>query len=284
MSLFNKFFLILVCVISSAAFADDSGKAQYSLFHPTPQSQMREFYTDRPDKTESPFSLDAGHFSFETDLMSYTSDRASDAGVDTQTGKLTVNYINLKAGLTNRTDLQLLVPMLVRQQVITNGASQITTGLGDSTIRLKVNLMGNDGGAFAIGVMPYLQLPTGKTGIGSDYVEGGIIVPYTVKLPEGFTLGGMVQYGLAANKKAPSYHSELIPTLTLGHDVVGDLAAYIEIFNQFSTEPGEDVVATADIGFTYAVGKDWQLDAGINLGVTDAADDYNPFVGLSGRF
>jgi len=39
-----------------------------------------------------------------------------------------------------------------------------------------------------------------------------------------------------------------------------------------------------DFGLTYALTKNIQLDAGINIGITRAADDWNPFVGVSWRF
>ena len=37
-------------------------------------------------------------------------------------------------------------------------------------------------------------------------------------------------------------------------------------------------------GVTYAVNDNFQLDGGINFGVTSASDRYNPFVGLTRRF
>jgi hypothetical protein len=39
-----------------------------------------------------------------------------------------------------------------------------------------------------------------------------------------------------------------------------------------------------DFGLTYELTPNIQLDAGINVGVTKAAPDFNPFVGLSWRF
>ena len=47
---------------------------------------------------------------------------------------------------------------------------------------------------------------------------------------------------------------------------------------------GRRVVATFDLGFTYPVTRDIQLDAGVNIGLTDAADNVNPFIGLSLRY
>ena len=49
----------------------DANKSQYHLFNPTPTGLMRELSTDRPDKTESPYTVDAGHLQIEVDLLSW---------------------------------------------------------------------------------------------------------------------------------------------------------------------------------------------------------------------
>ena len=62
------------------------------------------------------------------------------------------------------------------------------------------------------------------------------------------------------------------------------LGFYVELFNSVSNERHSAWIATFDFGFTYAVTRDIQLDAGMNIGLTDAADDFNPFIGLSMRY
>src|SRR2546423_15411810 len=62
----------LLCV-ASVALAED--KSQFNLFNPTPRDQMRELNTDRPDRTEGPYTVDAGHVQLELDLASYSYDR-----------------------------------------------------------------------------------------------------------------------------------------------------------------------------------------------------------------
>src|ERR1700690_1895783 len=47
-------------------------KSQYNLFNPTPVKYMRELSPDRPDETESPYTVDAGHFQLEMDFANYT--------------------------------------------------------------------------------------------------------------------------------------------------------------------------------------------------------------------
>ena len=72
---------------------------------------------------------------------------------------------NLKFGLTNNSDLQIVVSSFnyVRQQSSGNDSKQ--SGFGDILLRLKVNLFGNDSGSFAVAVMPYIKLPTNQGGI-----------------------------------------------------------------------------------------------------------------------
>src|SRR4051794_40660281 len=54
-------------------------KSSYSLWNPPPRQLMREFNTDRPDLTESPFTVDAGHFQIEMDILNYSYDRYTPA-------------------------------------------------------------------------------------------------------------------------------------------------------------------------------------------------------------
>ena len=72
-----KFQTLLLAVValsapltsSARASADDSGTAPtYHLFAPVPRSAMRPLSTDRPDTTESPYTVDAGHFQMEMDV------------------------------------------------------------------------------------------------------------------------------------------------------------------------------------------------------------------------
>jgi hypothetical protein len=51
-----------ISMLNAAERADKSG---YHLFRPTPRELMRELSTDRPDQTESAYTVDAGHVQLE---------------------------------------------------------------------------------------------------------------------------------------------------------------------------------------------------------------------------
>lgn len=63
-----KLVFVAVCLPFVCA-AQQEMNQKYSLFNSVPRSQMREMETERPDVTESPYTVDAGHFQYETDLI-----------------------------------------------------------------------------------------------------------------------------------------------------------------------------------------------------------------------
>ena len=167
-----------------------------------------------------------------------------------------------------------------------DAAGTVTTqrGFGDVILRLKVNLWGNDGGTTAAAVMPYLKLPTNQDQLGNNSVEGGLILPLAVKLPAGWDMGIMTQFDFNRDLVGRGRHVEFINSITFAHDLVGKLGGYVEFFSSATAEAGVPWVGTLDVGFTFGLTDNLQLDAGVNLGITRAADDINPFLGLSWRF
>lgn len=79
------------------------------------------------------------------------------------------------------------------------------------------------------------------------------------------------------------YHAVLIVSVTAGHAIVGDLSGYAELLSESSLESGVGWVGYGDVGLTYRLSSDVQLDAGVNVGLSSDAEDINPFIGLSAR-
>jgi len=274
-------------VAALAADAPSAGeKGGYHLFKPTPRELMREMSTDRPDKTESAYTVDAGHFQIEMDVFNYAYDRYNTERADVRTESLAIAPMNLKLGLGNRVDLQLVLQTYnsVRIDDRRGGEVEKHRGFGDVIGRMKFNLWGNDGGRTALAVMPYVKLPTHQDGLGTRAVEGGLILPLAAELGYGFGLGIMTQFDCLRDETGGGHHAEFVNTLTLSHDIAGKLGGYVEFFSAVSAEKDAPWMGTLDLGFTYGLTADIQLDAGINIGVTRSAEDWNPFLGLSWRF
>src|SRR5262245_32004752 len=147
---------------------------------------MREMSTDRPDQTESAYTVDAGHFQFEADLFSYSRDAENGSHSDS----FAAVDMNLKLGLLNNVDLQLLIsPYLYQHTHDPNlGSSASADGFGELSTRVKINLCGNDSGPFALSLMPFVKFPTGDGEFSNGAYEGGIIIPMFVSLHAGWGL------------------------------------------------------------------------------------------------
>ncbi|MEO8428565.1 MAG: transporter, partial [Verrucomicrobiota bacterium] len=237
------------------ANASGINKAQYNLFNPTPRAYLREMSTDRPDKTESPFTVDAGHFQIEGDAFTYTHDRQTRNGANSRMEIYSVGPVNLKVGIFNQVDLQVALDNYshVRTEDRVAGSVVKQSGFGDVTTRLKVNLWGNDGGKTAFALMPFIKAPTNQDDLGNHAVEGGVILPLAVQLPWGWSMGVMTELDFNEDGDANGRHIESINSITFGHDIVGKLAGYMEFFSAVSTEPASEWVGTFDLGFTYGL-------------------------------
>lgn len=243
---------------------------------------LREMSTDRPDKTESPYTVDSGHVQVEFDFATYTHD--SSDGQRTET--LNVAPANFKLGLTRSVDVQIIFDGYLRETSTdrVTGARERTSGIGDVTVRLKQNLWGNDGGTTALAIMPFVKVPTSSNGVGNDAVEFGVIAPLALSIAKGIGVGLMTEIDVLEESDGRGYAPSFVNSATIAFDLTDKLGLYTELFTERSTERAARWVVTGDVGVTYAVSDDVQLDTGINLGLTGAADDLNLFVGLSRRF
>lgn len=270
-------------------FADDqdapkADKNSFTFFNPTPQALMRELSTDRPDKTESAYTVDAGHYQLEVDLLSYSHDRDKEAGATVNA--FAVAPINFKFGLLNNVDLQTVIETY--NSVVTRdhstGDKKRQTGFGDITSRLKINMWGNDGGTTALALMPFVKFPTSQDDLGNDSVEGGLIIPLAIELPAGFGMGLMTEFDLNRDESGSDHHFEFINSITIGRDLWRNLGGYVEFFSAVSSEDSSAWEGTFDVGLTFGVTENLQLDCGVNIGVTRSAEDLRPFVGIACRF
>ena len=274
----------LLAVPAAMAQSTNSSPAKsiYNLFNPTPENRLRELAPDRPDKTDGPFTVDAGHFQWEMDFANYTLDKNN--GVDARAWN--VAPFNLRVGLLDNTELQLAYDdyLNVRASDNRTGTTITQSGFGDLNARLKINLWGNEGGTTAFGLFPFLKFPVNTGGLGNNAIEGGLGLPLALNLPHDFDLGLETSFDFFQNENDADYHAEFVNSITLDHALAGKLSGYVEFFSEVSAERHSDWVGTVDVGLEYLLNENVQLDCGCNFGVTRAADDFNPFAGLTMRF
>ena len=267
----------LACLACGWAFPAPAN----DLFHPVPSAQMRELSTDRPDKTESPVTVDAGHWQFETDLISFHREQADGLRSDAWA----VDAFNLKAGLLDNMDLQLVFEPIDGQRTedLASGETHSVQGQGDLLFRLKIHLYDGQGLIPTFGLMPFIKSPTAAEGLGNGVSEAGLILPFGWDLPAGFSLGCMAEFDQALNSTGSGSHIDSIASASLSHGLFGSVEGYVELWTQISGEGGVEGQSTLDGGLTWEVVPNVQLDAGVNAGLTAASEDLNPFAGLSLR-
>jgi Putative MetA-pathway of phenol degradation len=276
----------------AAAEGDDNqgcpDKNQYTLFNPTPSKCMREFEPDRPDLTNNPFTVDAGHVQLESDLFNYSLSRPDQAG--TVTEKFLFGSTNIRVGITNNTELQfLLQPFNAVRTRFKNPATTIwDAGPDVLEIAGKYNFYGNDTfekpGSTALGVIPFIDIPTVHNGVGEDHVEGGVDVPFAIKLSDKAELELMTEYDFIKNNQGSGYHVEFFNSASYSYEWTSKLSTYFEVATLFGNEDPSGGIVQFGAGILYQPRENVQIDVGSNFGVTRASDRINPFVGLTKRF
>lgn len=258
-------------------------KSQYNLFNPTPRELMRDFNSGRPSKTDSPYTVDAGHYQIEVDLVTYTRDTNNQDDIDVKGFQTFIP--NIRVGLLNNVELQISPQTYnnVRTE-FRDGTTEKNSGFGDTTVGVRVNFWGNDGGTTAFGMVSFIKLPTNQDNLGNNSIEGGVTFPLAIELSEKWNVGLQTQFNFNKNEADLGYNVGFVNSVVFGYQATDRLGTYFELFTDITTESGSELVATFDTGVTYLLTENLQLDAGVNIGITQAADDFNPFVGFAVRF
>jgi hypothetical protein len=227
----------------------------WTLFHPTPRAKMRGVAAPT-----TPYTVDAGHVQLDVEPFDAAWERGG-------TGEPEVDILGFTArlGLTRRTDLQLSwVPY--RKAMVRDGADTMSLGrgIGDTTVRLGLNLWGNDGGVSAAGLVPYVRIPTATGGVGTGALEGGLAVPIGLRLPARVDalVVGVVEFADDVEGRR-GVHPRMAVTAGLGRAVAGPVAARLE---WTTTADAEGAVLTYDHELEGRASVDLGADARIDVG------------------
>lgn len=241
------------------------------------RSPRRELTTDRPDATESPFTVNAGLVQLEMSFASYTRDEVD--GVRLTAWE--VAPFNLRYGVTENVEAGIFVfPYLEATAEVPGGARHTVSGFGDVVLRGKLNFWGNDGGPTAFGIFGDLKLPTAKRGLGNRKVEAAVTLPIAYELGAGWEGAAMTTVELRYTDR-DRYEPVWFNTITFAHDLAENLGGFLE----FTSETGDGGhAATFNCGLTYRTDPETQWDCGLNLGLSESAPDLGVFAGLSKRY
>lgn len=147
--------------------------------------------------TESPHTVAPGRVLLEVDGVRFKVGQTdADGGT---VDALAVGSTLLTAGLTRSLDLQLGVDVFLRQTASLGGRRDSDSGFGDFRLRTKWTFWRLDSGAAALALIPYVRLPTSTAGLGSERIDGGLILPWASEGPAGILTGAMLRWDNASS-------------------------------------------------------------------------------------
>jgi hypothetical protein len=283
----------LICVLwfvpatVRVACADEPhpDKSGYNLFNPTPDDMLRSFNTDRPTKANVPWTVDAGHYQVETDLVFFTSDRDDASRVTLRSWNVPDPIF--KVGLTDSIQLDLVFSGLYNRTALHNRRTdthRTFEGFGDVSLRTKVNLWGNEGGSTAFAVMPYVKLPTNTGQVGNNQVETGMTAPFAISAPLDLTVILMPSFDILKDVTGSGKHAHFFQLINVNRTVVENVTGYVEFYADENTRGGTDTFYTLDFGLAWQFAPDWQIDGGTYIGLNRPAPDLQVYIGMAHRF
>ncbi len=215
--------------------------------------------------TELPQTVAPGRVLVRVDGLRLSLDRRDGAG--NTYDALGVASTTLRAGLTATVDLQVGLDFFIRESIETRGARDSDSGIGDVSLRTKWTFWKDEKAGAAAAVMPYVRLPTGSGGVGTDAVEGGVIVPWAFDAGAGFTAGAMAQWDVLRNDAADGYDSRWFVSGFARRDLTKSLAVYGEATAEVSSAGFSTSAATVGVGVLWRYARhlvfDYELQRGL---------------------
>ncbi|MGO9716559.1 MAG: transporter [Steroidobacteraceae bacterium] len=145
-------------------------------------------------------------------------------------------------------------------------------------------MLGDDRGAVAVALLPYVQLPTAQSGLGNGSVEGGLILPISISAPGGFTVIVMPEGDYLKDTSGNGYHGAFDFLINVSHPIDKRWTFYSEVFTSQPFEPQDKPIYTLDEALTCALTPNLQLDFGGNFSLNSVAPRTQLYVGLSQRY
>ena len=221
--------------------------------------------TDRPDQTETPYTVPKKRFQVETGfLYEHT---------DGETKTYSIPSVLFKYGLTNTLELG-----IVTELAAVKTANESITGLNPVTLRFKKNLITEKGLIPMTSLIGYLGLPSfASAGLKATYLAPAIRLTMQHTLSDKLSLG----YNLAAEWDGETTAPAFVYTLTTGYAITPRVGSYAELYGFSPYKSKAD--HRFDCGLNYLLRQNILFDISGGIGLTENAPDYFMALGLSFR-
>jgi hypothetical protein len=218
--------------------------------------------TDRPAITNSSVVVPSGSLQVENGLQVTTA-----LGQHTFDGPESLVVF----GLTGATELRFTVPDY--------NHSTSVSGLGDLALGVKQQI-GHTASGFDASLIVFLSFPTGANAVSSHGYDPGLQLPWSQKISENWTAGGMLSLYWPTQSGTRNLTGE--STLLFDRQLTGRWDAFIEYAGDFSQRGGPRHLL--HFGTAYKPSPLHQLDLHVGAGLSRAAVNHFIGIGYSFRF
>ncbi len=241
---------------------------------------LRDLCPDRPAKGTAPCTVDAGHLQLEIDLADITRDRHQG---ERDTTRLFASPL-IKLGVTDTLDIEAGLTPYIRETIRPGGS---VSGVGDLTLKAKLNLTGNRDKGLNLALAPFVIAPTATHGLGDGGWEGGLVMATAHDLPHGWSLNITPEIDALRNQDGGGVHPTLSNAVGLTHEIAKGVSATGEVWLSRDLDPaGHTRQASGDVALAWIPSRspNLQWDVGLNLGLDRNTPDIQGYIGLARRF
>lgn len=231
-----------------------------SLF--TLDTAYADIETDRPDITESSYSVEEGYFQFENSIYNFERDDS--------TKDHSFLEINSKYGVNKNTDLQLVTTMV-------RASEGEQAYFENFTFRVKRNLIRTESGT-GLGILPYW----GRSRHNTNDADFGMAIPFEFSLSDQFYMALMPQF---SRQTGTNSFFEYLNTASVGYFVNDDNRIFVELVGILRDLKENNEEYYFNYGYTHLLNSNLQLDLAVNHGINqEYARDLLITTGLSIKF
>ena len=251
---------------------------QYTLVNPTPIDLPAAYNTYHPSRTDSPFIGEADVFQIEGDQLDWTFTVEKIEKAVTIRDWIVGNP-EFKLGLTNWMDVQIFPQSDFNSERGSSGFGKSIEQdvFGDTMVRLKINLLGDESGRLGIGLLSALKIPTGQ---GNHVWARHLLLPVNYSLPRGFTLFAKPRIDIRDQDHSNSMGVQWHNSVGLAHTISGKVTWYVEFCDIISSEPGNAL----GTGFTYQITPYFSINTNSFFGLAGSVSDRNVLTSFSYTF
>ena len=227
--------------------------------------------TDRPDQTESAFTVPKNWLQMEAGFGFQKNNKSSK--------EISIPTLLTKYGISHKIELRLITTLISNADISQPSGIEYKTGLEPVEIGAKISLWEEKKWIPKTSLIFHFAIPA----FASKANKINSIVPnFRFSLQNSIAKNITVGYNIGAEWDGENTGPTYIYTLSPGFNFAKRWYAYIEAFGGIKKhEPSQHNI---DGGLAYYISKNYKIDISSGFGITKAAPDWYVALGFSARF